>query len=75
MKRTLGIFLAGLAAFHGLASTVTVGEMEFKTYPFSDPDPVPATSTTRLASSAPGPKTSAKANHTPMQSDRDRSTT
>ncbi len=30
-----------------MASTVTVGEMEFKTYPFSDPDPVPAVSQTR----------------------------
>ena len=29
------------------ASTVTVGEMEMKTYPFCDPDPVPATAAKR----------------------------
>ena len=30
-----------------LASSVTIGEMEVKTYPFGDPDPVPATSQRR----------------------------
>ena len=30
-----------------LAATVTVAEMEMKTYPFGDPDPVPATSAKR----------------------------
>ena len=47
VKSITGILLAVLAAGEGLASTVTVGQMEMKTYPFSDPDPVPATSQTR----------------------------
>ena len=40
---SLSVFWSGCL----LASTVSVGEMEMKTYPFSDPDPVPATSQTR----------------------------
>lgn len=36
-----------LCAFGGMDSTVSIGEMEMKTYPFSDPDPVPATSLAR----------------------------
>jgi hypothetical protein len=45
-KYTAAVLCLGVFC-RGLASTVTVGEMEFKTYPFSDPDPVPATSKTR----------------------------
>ena len=40
---SLSVFWSGCL----LASTVSVGKMEMKTYPFSDPDPVPATSQTR----------------------------
>ena len=47
MKIALASVVAALALAAGAGSTVTVGEIALRTYPFSDPDPVPATSETR----------------------------
>ena len=41
MKRIIVSALFVTAALCGAASTLSVGEVELKTYPFSDPDPVP----------------------------------
>ena len=50
--RAVAFGAVALAGFGAVAAdarhaTVSVGEMTVKTYPFSDPDPVPATSTAR----------------------------
>lgn len=36
-----------MLGFLAVAATVSVGQMEMKTYPFSDPDPVPAVTTVK----------------------------
>ena len=41
MKRMIVSVLFVAAALCGAASTVSLDEVELKTYPFSDPDPVP----------------------------------
>ena len=46
-NRILIGFAVAACATTGRSATATVGEMRLKTYPFSDPDPVPATATTR----------------------------